>query len=359
MRNFTIFLSLAFLLASSSLFAQSSSFWNTIKESEIEMGGTRYIDPTSYETFQLDIDAIDEVLLTSPTEIVGQLTPSNVVFSMPDPDGNMVDFNIYYSPVVEQPLADLFPDIRTYAGYSADGSYVRLDHTPKGFHAMVWPRKGGIYFIDPYNFGTIDPEYYVIYRKRDHRRVVPEVMSCSVNGESALDIHDIFDQNARYGDCQLRTYRLALGATGEYTAFHGGTVAGALAAQVTSMNRVNGVFELEMSIRMNIIGNNNLIIYTNAGSDPYTNTNGSSMLGENQTTCDGVIGSSNYDIGHVFSTGGGGVAYLQSPCNNSVKAGGVTGSGSPVGDTFDVDYVAHEMGHQFGCNHTQNNSCNR
>jgi hypothetical protein len=139
-----------------------------------------------------------------------------------------------------------------------------------------------------------------------------------------------------------------MAATGEYTQFQGGTVNEALAAINTTMNRVNGIYERELSIRMILIGATSQLIYTDGAADPYTNNDGGAMLGQNQANIDSIIGNANYDIGHVFSTGGGGIAYLYAPCNAGVKARGVTGSSAPLGDPFDVDYVAHEMGHQFG-----------
>ena len=207
-------------------------------------------------------------------------------------------------------------------------------------------------FIDPMFEGN--NEYYIVYRKRDF--ITDKTVQCDV--ENFDEAKPAQSNKSMFGTCDLRTYRLALSATAEYTIFHGGSVAQAAAAQVVTMNRVNGVYEKDIAITMVIVPNNNSLIYTTAATDPYTNGATGTMINQNQTNVDAVIGSANYDIGHVFGTNSGGLAGLGVVCTGGQKARGVTGSGAPIGDPFDIDYVAHEMGHQFGGNHTQNNNCN-
>ena len=132
-----------------------------------------------------------------------------------------------------------------------------------------------------------------------------------------------------------------------------------MTAVVNVINRINEVYEAEVAVRLILINNTDQVFYYNSVTDGYANNGSSSDLSANQTNCTSVIGSSNYDIGHVFGTGDGGIAGLGVVCNNNSKAQGYTGRPMPVGDPFTIDYVAHEMGHQFNANHTQYNSCNR
>jgi len=322
----------------------------------------RYQLPSAYRSFRLDLSAMRDQLMQAPHESKQRpVSQSPVRISVPMPGGGFSSFAVVETDVLHPELGTAYPEIRTYSGQGIEDPHavVRFSITLKGFHAMVLSPEGNV-FIDPWESGnTAD---YIVYDKRD----LGPGRSFTCESDEALfrsirrQVNEDGTSLLRTHGTQLRTYRLALAATGEYTAFHGGTKASALSAMVVSMNRVNGIYETEVAVRMVIIPNDTLIIYTNGSTDPYTNNNGSSMLGENINNINSVIGTANYDIGHVFSTGGGGVAYLGVPCTSN-KAGGVTGSGSPVGDAFDVDYVAHEIGHQFGAQHTFNSvtsSCN-
>jgi subtilisin-like proprotein convertase family protein len=341
---------------------KTASLWQDVRDGSFTPKGTRYIIPEKYRTLSLDFAAMRQLLAKSPMEIIGQNVPDALAIALPMPDGTYHSYRIVESPIMHPELAAKFPEIKTYAGQGITDptASIRLDVTLEGFHAMVLSASGSI-FIDPY--ALFDTDYYISYYKRDYiARGKTFLELAPIDNRSEADRNlSIGSPNPTGGSAQQllstdgkhRNYDLALACTGEYTAFHGGTVAGAASGMVATMNRINGVYERELSVRMTLVANNNNLIYTNSSTDPFTNDDGGSMLSENQSTCNSVIGSANYDIGHVFSTGGGGIAQLGCVCTSS-KAQGVTGSGSPTGDPFDIDYVAHEMGHQFSCNHSFN-----
>ena len=353
---------LLLFLFTATLWGQSqnriSNPWSDVPNTSVDFRAeNQRIIPAAYRSLNLDVVAAQAILAEAPLWKTDEADEVEVEILLPIPDGSFQAFRVVYAPVMAPELARKFPEIRTYAGYGIDdpSAYVRFDLTPQGFHAYIRSGNQPDIFIDPYNSGFSN--VYLSYYKKDFFKDTH--WECTI--DEVRQTYESHDHNhGRFaGDCTLRTYRLALACTGEYAQFHGGTVASAMAAMNTTMVRVNGIFEIDASVTMEMVPNNDQLVFLDPNTDPYTNSNGSAMLSQNQTTCDNTIGSSNYDIGHVFSTGGGGVAYLGSVCNNSIKAGGVTGQPNPVGDPFDVDYVSHEMGHQYGANHTQNNSCNR
>jgi hypothetical protein len=310
-----------------------------------------WITPSKFRPVALDHAAMRSALARARKESDANGAPAEI--ELPMPDGTTQKFAILESPVMAPELAAQFPEIKTYVGHGLDdrAATARLDITPAGFHAQVLSPRGAVY-IDPH---TRDATVYASYYKRDYRKDADD-FRC-LGPEPAPNVANAAGGAlARSSGGNLRTYRLAVAATAEYTAFHGGTVPLGLAAVVTAVNRVNGVYETEMAIRLVLVANNNLLIYTNANSDPYTDGNSSSLLVQNQSTLDGIIGSANYDIGHVFSTAGGGLAQLGVVCVSGSKARGETGTSAPIGDPYYIDYVAHEMGHQFGANHTFNST---
>lgn len=327
--------------------------WRTAAVAPQLRGGAEpWTQPDLFQYIELDADALVGALNRAPMEFTPEAIASPLTMTLPMPDGSFARFEVVESPIMEPALAAKFPEIRTYLGRGIDdrSASVRFDRTPLGFHAQILSPTGAVY-IDPLWKG--DTTAYGSYYKRDYRKGADGFQCLTPTERSMAPPAGEGGAAALTGET-LRTYRLACAATGEYTAFFGGTVTAGLSAIATAVNRVTGVYETEVSVRMILVANNDLIVYTNAATDPYTNNDGISMLSQNQSNLTSVIGSANYDIGHVFSTGGGGVASLGVVCLNGAKARGVTGSPGPNGDAFWIDYVAHEMGHQIGSNHCFN-----
>ncbi len=326
---------------------------------------TQLIKPDVFKVFALDVATFKLHLAAA-----GNVPEQAQIITLPTPGGGTRDFRVWETSMMPDELANQFQDIKTYTATAVDDPRVgaKLDITMYGFHAMVFDGDD-TYFIDPwdnYSTGT-----HLAYYKRDLNRAADKRMMCELhtdedlvpNGSSAMNISKDLPKLASkvINGYSLRTYRLALSCSNQYaraaTGLTSPTKAQVLAKMTTTMNRVNGVYEREFSITMKFVTNQTDLIFVTAAGDPFNsiNSNPNSCLSTNRTQCNTIIGSSNYDIGHVFTTGSGGLASLGSVCTFA-KAEGTTGAPSPTGDGFDIDYVAHEMGHQFGSDHTFNNN---
>ncbi|WP_370214691.1 reprolysin-like metallopeptidase, partial [Mesoflavibacter profundi] len=267
-------------------------------------------------------------------------------------------------------LQNKYSNIRTYVAQSIDNptNIMRFSITPQGLHTMSFISGVGFEFIDPYTKNGND---YIVYAKKDLPRLDQEWV-CHFDEDTEDTTERSFNQTTSFNanDGIMRNFRLALACTIEYSEFHwtaAGLTAGdteaskkaaVLAAMVVTLNRNNFIYERDLSVTMTLVANNEDVIFIN--SDSFSNNNAGALINESQTVIDANIGFTNYDIGHTFSTGGGGLAQLNSPCTSN-KARGITGSPAPIGDPYDVDYVAHEIGHQYGAPHTFNGntgSCN-
>ena len=321
----------------------SQDFWRNIQARPLPADAPQV---SIYRPLSLDVAKMQSHLSAA------RHNATAVTLSLPLPDGTFSEFLLVDSRTMPDALQDKFPAIVSLAGSDAAGRKARVDISPLGFQAMIFEHDG-VLIVRPEQQGL--GERYLSFRRAD-LSVPGQAFQCDVHGDS-------IDPSGRslLGNpapmtttgATERVYRAAVAANHQYVAaVGGGTVQGGLAAIVTAMNRVNQVYETELGVHMELIPNEEDIIYPSAAGDPYSNDG--NALNQNQTNLDNTIGSANYDIGHVFTTGSGGVAGLRVTCVNGQKARGTTGLSNPTGDGFYIDYVAHEMGHQFGGNHTFN-----
>ena len=338
-------------LFSISISAQNSqSLWSKSTKQKASQGKQiiRKSQPKKAIYYDLDIIRLKAALQNAPKREVSH-KPSNVIINFPTPEGKLEAFRVKEASVMHPILQKKYANMRSYIGQSIKNpsSIIRFSVTPLGLHTMTLSSKNGTQFIDPYN----DNGTYLVYSKRDLPSLeIP--FECKVIHDESLNkmsnFKSAFTRNA--DDGQMRTFSLALGTSVEYTDFHGGTIPLAMAAIMVSINRVSGIYERELSIKLELIANNDLLIST-TGNSIFGND--ADVIDTSTGIINGIVGETNYDIGHVFTTASGGVAGLGVVCTSS-KGRGTTGLSSPVGDAFDIDFVAHEIGHQFGANHTFN-----
>ena len=336
---------------------EKGSFWKPSQNSN-KMVLERKLELPEKQLLDLDVSAASDYLKNAPNRFSN--LKSTIILSLPNEDGTMERFRIYENSNMDPELAARYPEIKSFIGIGIENptASAYISTSPLGFKSMVLnPGKPAV-FVEPF---SQDLQTYTVYTKADKKTAFTK-FECSVLDRVTPSLEST-NQRPNADDGSLRTFRLAMSVTGEYTAYFGGTKALALAAINNTMTRVNGVFEKDFNARMVLISNTDLVIYTSASSDPYSASSSMSNWNQQlQTTLTNVIGNANYDVGHLFgaSGGGGNAGCIGCVCVNPTstvplgKGSGYTSpaNGVPSGDAFDIDYVAHELGHQFGANHT-------
>jgi subtilisin-like proprotein convertase family protein len=359
------YLTIILLLAGFAASSQSRGIWKPITETELssEAKVKRSSFPRNFELFRLDLNSLKASLLNAPMR--DSKGKSQLIIELPNAQGQIEHYRVVETPCMEPALAAKYPMIKTYAaqGIEDPTAVARFSVTQFGLHSMTLSGEKSTVFIDPY---TEDRNNYIVYSKNsltggnnfacltDQGINLP---SLSKDGNAALSTDD----------SKLRTYRLAQSCSAEYGNIFAGTGTDAqkranIQAQMAlTINRVNGVYEKDLAVTLIFIADNDQLIYFgNVAADPWD--------GEYNTqtgfTIDGTVGFGSYDIGHNFNTDGGGNAGCigcvcsmnEDPDSGFHKGTGMTGMDNPTGDAFDIDYVAHEMGHQFGGFHVQSSS---
>mgnify|MGYP000154977067 FL=1 len=338
--------------------AQNVSPWKRIPQSKIA-----YTESTRIKEKNALLYELDEVSLKqSLAPLQNSVSPIEIQIEIPNTAGDLETFKVREFSNFEPDLQAQFPDIRSYTGVGLTdkNATVYFSLSPKGIQTMVFRSDSATEFIE--RFSGNQSVYELFDSNSRNKEDLP--LSCSTK-DVALSQQLLSKSSSTSANNGIyKTLRLALACTAEYTTYFGG-VPQALAAMNATLTRVNGIFNRDLALHLNLIANNTILIYTNATTDPYSpatsGANGAWNL-ELQNDLTSKIGNANYDIGHLFGASGGGgnagcigcVCQNPTSSNDFAKGSGYTSpaDGKPEGDTFDIDFVAHEMGHQLGANHT-------
>lgn len=365
------------LFCSFILNAQTDKLWKeaTFKGDMVKHNSvSRESFPLEFKLFQLDLEQMKQVLFSAPDR--SDIGATGVIISVPNSNGKLERFEMFEASNFDAELQAQYPNIRAYAGKGLDDktAQVRLSFGVNSLQTMVFRADKPTEFLEPY---TQDATIFAVYSRGNVTKRAP--FTClSVEEQHIADLGRNGNEN-RSSDPNLRTFRLALSCVAEYSNYFGATSAAQSALVLTAFNntmsRVNGVNNRDFAIHMNIVASSTNVIYYNPATDPYSdgatgsggvwNTELQNTLSSSLTGVATSLASNNaaYDIGHLFgaSGGGGNAGCIGCICVNDTASTSDKNKGSaftspgddvPAGDTFDIDYVAHEMGHQLGANHT-------
>ncbi len=310
--------------------------------------------PKEYKLFDLNVMPLRQQLFS----IVGANAARRAaVISLPNAEGNLEQFEVFEASNFDPALQARFPEIRAFSGRGIQdpAAMLKLSISPQGIQTMVFRTDKPNEYIEPY---SSDNAVYAVFKAQRAKGGLPWICSTPDQHLANSIQNQVYSISPEANNGVLKTMRLAQSCNAEYSnwfgAFNASQVGLVLAAFNATLTRTNGCYEKDLALHLNLIPTTDQVIYYDPVTDPYTSMgNWNNQL---QTTLTNIIGEANYDIGHMFgaSGGGGNAGCIGCVCVDGQKGRGITSpaDGIPQGDNFDIDYVAHEIGHQLGANHT-------
>ncbi|WP_299884828.1 reprolysin-like metallopeptidase [uncultured Lacinutrix sp.] len=359
-------LSLAILLFANSILAQDNIWSKTTFKDGTQGISLKNLDKDNSEVFQFNIESFKQQLQGAPLRNASQ-GRSNTIVSFPSIDGKMQEFRIVETQIFSSNdnAAD-HPGIKTYLGSRVDnsGTRVRFSVTPLGLKGMISEPGKEMVYIQPVT--KVSNGQYLLYN-RTAKLNSSDTFEC-LTEDIEITKRIVSSEVSRDANDQLlRTFRMACSVTQEYTNFwddgnaaNGDNRADALAQMISTLDRNNEVFEVDMAITFVLVDTADDpaldLIYSPSVPDPY----GGNLNGDLQTNLTATVGEADYDIGHLLAFAGnnGNAGCIGCVCENgkgsAFSAHQFTDNdGGPyMADFFDIDYVPHEIGHQMGANHT-------
>ncbi len=306
---------------------------------------------------------LDGVPVFSPQSTSGKnkSATSGSNLTLPLPNGDPIRLRATEYSIMEEG-ASPSTDFRSWRVVGVDNPavYGVVDVSSHGFHGMLVLANGETIFVEPIQKKQQGEVTYRAFHKVEE--VDDFTFSCGVKvsnklanslSKESLNTLKTASASAHRSAATLKTYRLAMAATGEFTNVFGSKSA-TIDAIKSIVTRVTVIYERDLGISLRLVANNSNLIFTDPSTDPYDVETTDELVDINTGVLNDLIGASAYDIGHVLTRSSGGVAELTSACKTANKGAGATGTPNPQRASFAIDFVAHEIGHQLGATHTFN-----
>ncbi len=331
--------------------------------------------PNNHVLYDLNLENLRKVLQNTQNRF--SKNPIATEVTVPNMKGQLERFNLYEDSNFDYELQASFPEIRAYYGIGIDDktAQLRMSIDPSGIQTMVMRTDNKSEYIEPY---STDKKTYALFVSESNDK--KSFFSCNTK-------HDVLNKSINTNKISkksnkgiLLNFRLALSCDGEYAKYFGATSpadeAKVIAAYNNTLSRVNGIYQTDFGIKLTLVNASRNIIFYNGTTDPYSDPNGYSSelqrtLNTRLTGTGTTLAANNnaYDVGHLFTANGrgntdpnaysGDAGCIACVCVNSetnikfnTKGLGYSYSNTPTGNLFDTYLVPHEIGHQFGANHS-------